>query len=202
MHQHLYVSFLIILQVVLVSGHIDSWDVGQGAMDDGGGAFISWQALSIIHHLNLRPKRTLRVVLWTGEEEGLLGANQYYNRHKEDIDNFDLVMESDEGVFTPYGLLFQGNDKAIAIMQNVMKLLDPINATALVNSSVGGDIGYWTQKGVPGGSLANHNEKYFYYHHSNGDTMTVQDPDVMDLCTAVWAVAAYTVADLEDMLPR
>ena len=191
-----------LLQVVLVSGHLDSWDVGQGAMDDGGGAFISWQALSVMRRLNLRPKRTVRLVMWTGEEEGLLGAQQYFDRHKGDLHNFDLVMESDMGVFTPYGLLFQGNAQANGIMQEVVNLLGAINATTLTNTSVGGDIGFWVRKGVPGGSLANHNENYFFYHHSNGDTMTVQDPDAMDLCAAVWAVVAYTVADLESMLPR
>ncbi|XP_027621284.1 carboxypeptidase Q isoform X2 [Tupaia chinensis] len=70
-------------QVVLVSGHLDSWDVGQGALDDGGGAFISWEALSLIKDLGLRPKRTLRMVLWTAEEQGGIGAYQYYQLHKE-----------------------------------------------------------------------------------------------------------------------
>ena len=64
-------------QVVLVSGHMDSWDVGQGAMDDGGGMFISWRALSVVRRLNLKPKRTIRSVLWTGEELGLVGAASY-----------------------------------------------------------------------------------------------------------------------------
>ena len=69
--------------MVLVGGHLDSWDVGQGAMDDGGGAFISWQALSVIRRLGLKPKRTMRMVLWTGEEENILGGKQYYNLQKK-----------------------------------------------------------------------------------------------------------------------
>lgn len=189
-------------QVVLVSGHLDSWDVGQGAMDDGGGAFISWQALSVIRQLNLKPKRTVRMVMWTGEEEGLLGAQQYYNRHKGSAGNFSLVMESDEGTFKPLGLIFKGSKKSAATMSEVMKLLGPVNASRLTLDAVSGDIGFWVNDGVPGGLLDNANSKYFYFHHSNGDTMTVEDPDALDLCAAVWAVVAYTVADLEDMLPR
>lgn len=189
-------------QVVLVSGHLDSWDVGQGAMDDGGGAFISWQALSVIRQLGLKPKRTMRMVLWTGEEVGLLGAEQYYNRHKDSAGNFSLVMESDIGTFKPLGIVFQGSEKAAVIMKDVMELLKPINVTNLTVTHVGGDITFWIQDGVPGGSLKNENSKYFYFHHSNGDTMTVQDPDAMDLCAAVWTVVAYTVANLDEMLPR
>lgn len=187
---------------MLVSGHLDSWDVGQGAMDDGGGAFISWQALSVIRQLNLRPKRTLRMVMWTGEEEGIFGGQQYYKVHKVNISNFDLVMESDIGTFKPLGLDFHGSADAVDVMKEVLNLLKPINASALNPTDVGGDITSWVKNGVPGGSLSNQNEKYFYFHHSHGDTMTVLNADELDLCTAVWAVVAYTVADMEDMLPR
>ncbi|EDO40745.1 predicted protein [Nematostella vectensis] len=189
-------------QVVLVSGHLDSWDVGEGAMDDGGGAFISWQALSIFRQMNLRPKRTLRMVLWTGEEEGLIGGMKYYNDHKVNVSNYDLVMESDIGTFKPLGLDFKGNAAANEIMKEVLQLLMPINATQLAHGYVDGDITGWVNAGVPAGSLKNENEKYFDFHHSDGDTMTVQDPDEMDLCAIVWAVVAFTVANLEEMLPR
>ncbi|XP_067039144.1 carboxypeptidase Q-like isoform X1 [Acropora muricata] len=189
-------------QVVLVSGHLDSWDVGQGAMDDGAGAFISWKALSVIRQLGLKPKRTMRMVMWTAEEEGVLGAQEYYHRHKASNGNFSLVMESDYGTFTPLGLLFKGSEKAAAIMREVMKLLQPINASELILGPVSGDIVFWVNEGVPAGSLKTANSKYYFFHHTSGDTMAVEDPDSLDLCTALWAVVAYTVADLEDMLPR
>ncbi|KAK3551394.1 hypothetical protein QTP70_016640 [Hemibagrus guttatus] len=189
-------------QVVLLSGHLDSWDVGQGAMDDGGGVAISWEALSLIKDLGLRPKRTLRAVLWSAEEAGGVGAMQYYQQHKANISNFDLVMESDMGTFAPVGLQFTGSDKARAIMTEVMKLLAPINVTSLEKHGEGTDINIWMQAGVPGASLHTADSKYFWFHHTEGDTMSVQNPAEMNLCSAVWAVVSYVVADLDEMLPR
>uniref|UniRef100_A0A3B4YLC0 Carboxypeptidase Q n=1 Tax=Seriola lalandi dorsalis TaxID=1841481 RepID=A0A3B4YLC0_SERLL len=189
-------------QVVLLSGHLDSWDVGQGAMDDGGGAMISWEALSLIKDLGLRPRRTLRTVLWTAEEQGGVGAQQYYNLHKVNLSNFDLVMESDLGTFTPEALQFTGSDVARQVMEEVVKLLAPINTTKLETHGEGTDISPWMQAGVPGASLHVADSRYFWFHHSEGDTMTVQDPRDMNLCSALWAVVAYVVADLQDMLHR
>jgi carboxypeptidase Q len=190
-------------QVVLVSGHLDSWDVGQGAMDDGGGAFISWQALSIIRQLGLKPKRTMRAVLWTAEEFGLIGGQAYWDQHKADIANFDLVMESDIGTFTPLGIAFSGNAAATKIMQQLVStLLTSVNATQLKSGAEVSDVPWWIQNGVPGGSLLNANQDYFFYHHSNADTMTVEDAHALDLCSAVWAVVSFAVADMDDMLPR
>eukprot|EP01104_Vermistella_antarctica_P003255 TRINITY_DN1341_c0_g1_i2.p1 TRINITY_DN1341_c0_g1~~TRINITY_DN1341_c0_g1_i2.p1 ORF type:complete len:539 (+),score=129.24 TRINITY_DN1341_c0_g1_i2:1-1617(+) len=189
-------------QVVLVSGHLDSWDVGQGAMDDGGGAFISWQALSAVHALGLRPKRTLRLVLWTCEEFGGIGSQQYYADHQSEASNFSLVMESDLGVFTPYGIQFTGNPAATAIMQETGQLLTSINGSLVTTGGDGTDIGPWMDVGVPGGSLANANEDYFFYHHSHGDTMAVMNSTDLDRASAIWAVTAFTIANLDDMLPK
>ncbi|XP_074540611.1 carboxypeptidase Q-like [Halichoeres trimaculatus] len=189
-------------QVVLLSGHLDSWDVGQGAMDDGGGAMISWEALSLIKDLGLRPRRTLRTVLWSAEEQGGVGAQQYFNLHKVNLSNFDIVMESDLGTFAPVGLQFAGSDAARKVMEEVVKLLAPINTTKLEAHGEGTDIWPWMQAGVPGASLHVADSRYFWFHHSEGDTITVQDPQEMDLCSALWAVVAFVVADLQDMLPR
>lgn len=189
-------------QVVLVSGHIDSWDVGHGAMDDGGGAFISWSTLSILNALGLKPKRTIRFVGWACEEFGGIGAQQYYDRHSVNVSNYDLVMESDLGVFKAQGIQFTGNDAAMKVMQQVGQLLAPINATLVTDGGDGTDIDPWMEAGVPGASLANENDRYFWFHHSHGDTMSVLDPDDVDLCAITWAVTAYAVASLDDMLPR
>jgi len=190
-------------EVVVVSGHIDSWDIGDGAMDDAGGAFISAEALALLKFLKLKPKRTLRSILWTGEEFGLIGVQQYVNQHRNELDQFNAVFESDIGTFDPLGLDFSGSAKAGCIVQEVLKLLEPINATMFrALPEVGSDIGFFIQKGVPGLSLNNKNSQYFWYHHSGGDTMTVESADSLDLCLVVWATTSYVLADLSVPLPR
>ncbi|KAL1124188.1 hypothetical protein AAG570_001958 [Ranatra chinensis] len=191
-------------KVVIVSGHMDSWDVGTGAMDDGGGAFISWYSLALIKMLNLpQPRRTIRAVLWTGEEEGLIGAFAYAKAHKNELNNFNLLMESDEGTFTPSGLEFKGSSQAQCIMQNILKLLDSINGTTLQPSDdVGSDIMVWSKTDVPLASLRNDNDQYFWFHHSAGDRMTVEQSDALDKSTALWAAVAYVVADLSVDIPK
>lgn len=189
-------------EVVIVSGHVDSWDVGQGAMDDGGGAFISLMTPVILNKLNLRPRRTLRAVLWTAEEQGYYGAIGYSITHRNELDNFDLVLESDEGTFNPEGLAFSGTDEATCIMREVLKLSSALNASVLVTPDDGSDTTVFNELGVPTGSLNCRDDVYFNYHHSNGDTMTVQDPDQMDRSLVFWAVTSYVVADLSVRLPR
>lgn len=172
-------------------------------MDDGGGLMISAEALSVLKFLNLRPKRTLRAILWTTEEFGLWGVQEYIKKHKNELDNFNAVFESDIGTFRPLGLDFSGSGNAGCIIQEVLKLLAPINATEFRSMpEVGSDIGYFIQKGVPGISLNTENSKYFWFHHSQGDTMTVENADELDLCTAVWTVSSYVIADLSVSLPR
>ena len=189
-------------EVVVVSGHMDSWDVGQGAMDDGGGAFISWQALSTIKALGLKPKRTIRLIMWTDEEGGGIGSQQYYELHKKEANNISIMFESDEGVFTPYGIQFTGASEGKDMMKEIGKLLTAINASEVYDRGGGTDVAWWRSEKVPTGSIANHNEDYFWYHHSNGDTMDVLNPHQMNLCSAVWTVYAYVLADMNELLPR
>lgn len=190
-------------KLVIVSGHIDSWDVGQGAMDDGGGFFISWAAPVILKRLKLRPKRTVRSIFWTGEELGLVGASSYEEKHKNESDNINIIMESDEGTFTPRGLAMSGCQEARCIVAEVLKLFSSINATKLVEEDYpGSDITVISSKGVPAAGLLNDNEKYFWFHHSEGDTMDVENTDELDLCTAFWTAVAYVLADITPDIPR
>ncbi|XP_077528539.1 carboxypeptidase Q-like [Haemaphysalis longicornis] len=191
-------------EMVLISGHIDSWDVGQGAMDDGGGAFISWRALDVLKTLGLKPRRTIRCVLFTGEEQEETGGKEYFKKHYDKEGNFtNLVMESDGGTYKPHGLRFTAtNNTTICIAKEILKLFKPINATQLLDSAAVPDLKEWVKKGVPAASLYAINDKYFYFHHSEGDTMTVMNSGDLDLCTAFWAGVSYVFANISQSLPR
>ncbi|KAM3968314.1 carboxypeptidase Q [Aphomia sociella] len=189
--------------LVIVSGHIDSWDVGQGAMDDGGGLFVSWAAPVILKRLNLQPRRTVRSIFWTAEELGLIGAYAYEERHRNESGNINFIMESDDGTFAPLGLLVAGNQKAQCIIAEIFKLFESINASTLIeDNSPGSDITVITNTGVPGASLYNSNERYFWFHHTEGDTMNVEDPHELDLGAAFWTTVAYIIADISIDIPR
>ncbi|KAL5277512.1 hypothetical protein ACFFRR_002623 [Megaselia abdita] len=190
--------------VVVVSGHLDSWDVGFGAMDDAGGCWISWKAVEYLTKLGLAPKRTVRAILWTAEEEGYYGAISYRDNHKaQEKEEFNLFMESDTGTFDPIGLDFSGTPEAQCIFKEILSLMTPIGATEFKTPVGGGpDISVWTGRGFPGASLMNKNDKYFWFHHTQGDSMLVEDPDSLDRCTALFAATAYVVADLSIDLPK
>jgi carboxypeptidase Q len=191
-------------EVVVLGGHIDSWDVGQGAMDDGGGAVSAWQAVRLMHRLGLRPRRTVRLVLWTNEENGLRGGFAYRDAHAGDIGRHVLAIESDNGVFRPAGVVFAGTDAAAAQIQQVAGLLQPISATGVQRApeSPAADITPLVEQGVPGMELDVDATKYFWYHHTEGDTLDKLDPAEMARCVAVMAVMAYVIADLPEPLPR
>ena len=110
-------------EIVVVSGHLDSWDVGAGATDDGGGCIVTWEALRIMKKLNLRPRRTVRVVLWTNEENGTRGAAAYRDRHRAELANHVMMLESDNGVFRPLGFGFSGSEGARQKVRAIATLL-------------------------------------------------------------------------------
>ncbi len=188
-------------EVVVLGGHIDSWDVGQGAMDDGGGSVAAWEAVRLIKRLGLRPRRTIRVALWTNEENGLAGGNAYRDQHADQIENHVLAMESDGGVFKPEGFGFSGSDAAYTIVSEIGTLLDRIESGNIRRGGGGADIGPIMRLGVPGMGLRVDGTKYFWYHHTDTDTIDKLDPHEMALCVATMAVMAYVVADMEERLP-
>ncbi len=189
-------------EVIVLGGHIDSWDVGHGAMDDGGGSVAAWEAVRLIRALDLRPRRTVRVVLWTNEENGLRGGTAYRDAHQDELGDHVLAMESDAGVFAPTGFGFTGSDRAFALIEEIGSLLDGIGAGTMQRGGGGADIGPIMARGVPGMGLNVDGSRYFWYHHSEADTIDKLDPDEMARCVAALAVMAYVVADMPERLPR
>ncbi len=189
-------------EVVVLGGHIDSWDVGQGAMDDGGCSVAAWEAVRLMKTLGLRPKRTVRAVLWTNEENGGRGGRGYRDAHEAELARHSAAMECDNGVFRPNGFRFQGSDAGLAFVQQLSTLFAAVGSTRVERGDGEADVGPIIQRGVPGLALDVDDSKYFWYHHSWGDMMTVIDRDDFARCVATMAVMAYILADLDDSVPR
>jgi carboxypeptidase Q len=189
-------------EIVLISGHFDSWDVGQGAHDDGGGCIVAWEAARLLKELGLKPRRTIRVVLYTNEENGLRGGNAYLDAHRAEVTKHILAIESDSGVYRPegFGLAETAPLQVRSNMMEIAKLLSGIGADQIAASGGGADIGPMMREGVIGASLDVDGARYFDIHHTPADTLDKVNPRELALCVATMAVMAYVVADLPESL--
>jgi hypothetical protein len=194
-------------EVVVMGGHYDSWDVGQGAHDDGAACIAAWQALRLIHRLGLRPRRTLRVVLWTNEENGLAGARTYRERLGDGVAGHVAAIEMDGGAERPvgFGLGIRGIDPesadpryeaSLARLREIGALLDPIGAGEIARGGGGADIGPLMEAGVPGLALRTVGEHYFDWHHTHADTLDKVDPLDLRRATAALGVLGFVLADM------
>ena len=189
-------------EVIVVGGHMDSWDVGQGAHDDGGGCIVSWEAVRLLKELGLRPRRTIRVVLFTNEENGVRGGNGYRDAHKAEMPNHVLAIESDIGVFRPtgFGLSEAATPQARADFVEIAKLLSGIRADRIDPDGEGTDIGPMMREGVTGASLNVDFSHYFDIHHTQADTFDKVNPQELAACVATMALMAYVVAEMPERL--
>jgi carboxypeptidase Q len=187
-------------EYVVIGGHFDSWDVGTGSTDDGGGCVVTWEALRMMKKLNLRPRRTVRVVLWTNEENGTRGGNAYRDRHLTELPNHVAMIESDGGVFTPTGFGFSGSDAARAKARDIATLLAGIHADTIGPTGGGADIGPSVQQAnIPAFELEN-NGNYFLIHHTPADTVDKIEPLEVSRSAAAVAVMTYVIAEMPERL--
>jgi carboxypeptidase Q len=187
-------------EIVALGGHIDSWDVGTGAMDDGDGCVVTWEAARLMKRLKLRPRRTVRVVLWTNEENGLRGGLAYRDRHRQELPNHILMLESDSGVFRPTGFGFTGTETARNRINDIAGLLYGIGANHIGPGGGGADVGPSVEAGrIPAMSLQVEGN-YFLLHHTPADTVDKLDPEDMSRAAAAIAVMTYVVADMPQRL--
>jgi Zn-dependent M28 family amino/carboxypeptidase len=190
-------------QVVIVSGHLDSWDLGTGAIDDGAGVVVSMQAIHLLSQLGIHPKRTVRFVAWMSEEEGSQGAAAYAKDHAGEIANHIGAIETDTGAGHPTGIYFAGKPALEAWLRPVAQALQPIAANQLVASpETGEDISSLTAKGVPSFAPIQDSRFYFNYHHTPADTFDKVDPKQLNENAAVVTVLAYALADASENAPR
>jgi carboxypeptidase Q len=190
-------------QVVVVSGHLDSWDLGTGAIDDGAGVVVSMQTIHLLKDLGIHPRRTVRFVAWMSEEEGSEGAAAYMIDHKEEFANHTAAIESDLGADHPAGIYYAGKSDLGQWLRPIAEVLDSIGAGTLVSTpETGEDIAGLTDKGVPSFAPVQDSRFYFNYHHTAADTFDKVDPKHLNENAAVMAVLAYALADSAESVPR
>ncbi|HWN71462.1 MAG TPA: M20/M25/M40 family metallo-hydrolase, partial [Haliangium sp.] len=183
-------------EIVLIGCHIDSWDVGQGAHDDGAGCVVMMQALTVLRELGLRPRRTIRVVLFTNEENGLRGAFAYAEENPGAVTSHVMAMEADSGGFAPHGFSVEANEHALVQMRDIATLLAPLGATRIDAGGSGADLIPLARAGVPGLGVRTEGSRYFDYHHTDADTLDKVDPVHLAGNVAAVATVAYVIADM------
>ena len=191
-------------EVVIVSGHLDSWDLGQGAIDDASGVAVSMAVAKLLVDMKIRPKRTIRVIAWMNEENGGRGSAAYEKEESANIAKHFAAVEADLGASHPLGILFTGKPEIQAFLAPITQVLLPQGATQtqLQAGGVGADIGPLTRAGVPSFAPWFNQQSYFNYHHTAADTFDKIDPRQLRELGGVVAVLAYGLADLQQPLPR
>lgn len=184
-------------EIIVLGAHIDSWDVGTGALDDGGGCIATWEAVRLLKNLGLRPRRTIRVVLFTNEENGVRGGRAYRDKYAAELKNHVMMLESDIGLFSPIGFGFSGSAAARARVTEIAELLHDIGADHVSGVGGGADIGPSVETGgIPSMSLEADNTRYFFIHHTAADTVDKISPSEVSRAAASIAVMAYVIADM------
>jgi hypothetical protein len=189
-------------QVVIVSGHLDSWDLGTGAIDDGAGVVVSMETVKAIKQLGLIPKRTIRYIAWMDEELGGSGGKQYLADHTNDLGNQFAAIETDLGAGHPVGINANGPPELLALLQPVGNVLSSQGAAMIVVGGGGSDIGPLMMKGVLGFSPIQDVRTYFHYHHTAADTLDKVNPQFLRENSAVIAVLTYALATIPQDLPK
>jgi hypothetical protein len=190
-------------ELVIVSGHLDSWDLGTGALDDAAGVAVAMQVTHLIKQLRLRPRRTIRFIAWMNEENGVTGGKTYVSRREGEIINHIAAIESDRGAGHPLGFEVMGRTELIELLQPVRKVLESLGAGLMrLTESTEVDITPLAEAGVPAFGMWQDTRTYFDYHHTAADTFDKIVPAELSENAAAMAVLAYAIADLPVRLPR
>lgn len=188
-------------EVIILSGHLDSWDVGQGAQDDGAGSVIAMEAARLIQSLGLKPRRTIRVVLWTNEENGLRGGRAYRDAHRAEFKDIVAAVETDSGSerIKAFSLELrkarpEAKTAALATLKTFGQILIPFGAVDLRLGGSGADVSPMVAEGVPGIGVSHAATHYFDIHHTHADTFDKVEKDDLAHNAAVLATFAFALA--------
>jgi Zn-dependent M28 family amino/carboxypeptidase len=183
-------------EVILIGAHFDSWDLGQGAQDDGVGVAAVLEAARILKSLGIKPRRTVRFVFFSGEEQALLGSRAYVEMHRNELNQLRAAVIVDSGAQTPRGFQIHGRSDIEAYARTVLSVLAPLNASGVsLAASFDMDHGPFLAEGIPVFTLWVDEGEYDTHHHAVSDTFDKVDPRMLALDTAVMAVIAYRLAD-------
>jgi len=183
-------------EIIVVGGHLDSWDLGTGAVDDGIGVGITFGAVKLLQDLGLKPKRTIRMVAFGSEEVGLLGARAYAEQHKDNLANHYIGSESDFGGGPVFELQGGVNDAANAEIDRMAAVLAPLGIKRSDSATTGGpDITPMNQMGVPAIRLQQNGYDYFDLHHTPDDTFDKINPDHVKQNVAAWAAMIWMLSE-------
>jgi Zn-dependent M28 family amino/carboxypeptidase len=189
-------------EIVVIGGHLDSWDVGTGAHDDGAGCVVVMESMRLLVKHGLRPRRTIRAILFTNEENGLRGGKDYAKRYEDQMPNHVAAIESDLGGAPPIGFGITAGDGGVTVISEIAALLSVVGADQVFPGGGGADISPMKKFGVPQIGQYPDPDSYFDYHHTEADTLDKVDRQALDRNVAAMALMAYMLADLEEPLPR
>ena len=190
-------------EIVLCGAHLDSWDLGQGAVDNGTGSMVVLEAARIIKACGLQPRRTIRFVLFSGEEQGLIGSQEYVKAHKDQMSKFSAVFVHDTGTGKVTGIGLHGNPQDQVVFEQEMPILKELGVTRYSTFLMGGtDHASFHTEGVPAFWFMQDSADYNWMHHSQSDTYDKALPNDLKQGAEVMAICAFNTAQRDAMLPR
>jgi Zn-dependent M28 family amino/carboxypeptidase len=180
-------------EIIVVGGHLDSWDLGDGSHDDGAGIVQSMEVLRLFKEMNYKPKRTVRVVLFMNEENGLRGGTTYASVAKENKEQHIFALESDAGGFSPRGFSFEANPSQFEQINDWKKYFEPYMADRFELGGSGADIGPLRNNQIVLSGLRPDSQRYFEYHHTANDTFEAINKRELELGAAAMSSLVYLV---------
>lgn len=191
-------------EIVIVSGHLDSWDLGTGAHDDAAGVVGAMAVVDTLKKLDFRPRRTIRVIAWANEENGTRGARAYLESNKAKVETHIAAIESDNGAGRPFGMRMSVGPQAVKLFAPLQAVLQPMGASTFRRDDVlgTGDLSGLEKAGVPSFAPLLDTSTYFHYHHTAADTFDKVDKEDLRRNVALMASTAWFLANMEEPIGR